>query len=144
MKRPSVVDLATKRKLALLDDFVNLPVTTGRESCLDEDPDLFFSEFPVDIAEAKDVCGSCPLINSCLEYAMKHENYGVWGGLSAEERYVARGNMHAFDQADIDDLIKEKNFILFATAAEVADHYEVETRTVIRWRNTIRQAQLAS
>ena len=30
------------------------------------------------------------------------------------------------------------------TANEVADYYEVETRTVIRWRNTIRQAQLAS
>jgi WhiB family transcriptional regulator, redox-sensing transcriptional regulator len=36
---------------------------------------------------AKAVCGSCPVIESCLRWALAaREPYGVWGGLSVEER----------------------------------------------------------
>lgn len=37
--------------------------------------------------EAKAVCQRCPVIEQCRTHALKvHEPYGVWGGLSAEER----------------------------------------------------------
>lgn len=36
---------------------------------------------------AKAICAQCPVINQCREYALAaQEPYGVWGGLSAEER----------------------------------------------------------
>lgn len=34
---------------------------------------------------AKAVCAQCPVRVRCLESAL-HEKYGVWGGLTAEER----------------------------------------------------------
>lgn len=36
---------------------------------------------------AKAICATCPVINECREYALAaHEPYGVWGGMSEEER----------------------------------------------------------
>ena len=36
---------------------------------------------------AKAICAKCPVINQCREYALAaHEPYGVWGGLTQEER----------------------------------------------------------
>ena len=36
---------------------------------------------------AKAVCSGCPVIVNCLRWALAaHEPYGVWGGMSAEER----------------------------------------------------------
>ncbi|GAA1668732.1 WhiB family transcriptional regulator [Fodinicola feengrottensis] len=37
--------------------------------------------------EAKVICASCPVLESCREHALKvREPYGVWGGLSESER----------------------------------------------------------
>jgi hypothetical protein len=42
---------------------------------------LFFSEESVEIAEAKAICGTCPLRLPCLEGAIERaEPWGVWGG----------------------------------------------------------------
>lgn len=144
-KRPEIIQFAKHNSLELLNDFVNLPAVTGNEACLPvEDPDIFFSDFALDIALAKDICAECPMIQSCRNYAMKHEDYGVWGGLTAGERFKLRGNKDAFNPSDIAELIREKDFIMHKTADEVAATYEVDTRTVARWRGTLRQAQQAS
>src|SRR4051795_11030135 len=38
-------------------------------------------------AAAKAVCARCPVIESCLKHALSvREPYGVWGGMSEEER----------------------------------------------------------
>jgi WhiB family redox-sensing transcriptional regulator len=38
-------------------------------------------------AAAKAVCGRCPVIDACLKHALSvREPYGVWGGMSEEER----------------------------------------------------------
>lgn len=36
--------------------------------------------------EAKKLCGSCPVITECAVYAIKHEDHGLWGGLTPPER----------------------------------------------------------
>lgn len=42
---------------------------------------LFFSEEPTEIAEAKAICGACPLAVPCLRGAIdRAEPWGVWGG----------------------------------------------------------------
>lgn len=144
-KRPEIVKFASKNSLDALNDFVNLPVWTGDEACLIvEDLDFFFSEFALDIALAKDICIECPMMVACRDYALKHENHGVWGGTSAEERFQLRGNREAFETHEIAQLLTEAKFILNTPADDVAAHYGVDTRTVARWRNTIRDAKKAS
>ncbi|HEY2297274.1 MAG TPA: WhiB family transcriptional regulator [Jatrophihabitans sp.] len=37
--------------------------------------------------QAKAICATCPVIANCRQWALAaREPYGVWGGLSAEER----------------------------------------------------------
>ena len=37
--------------------------------------------------EAKEVCGRCPVLDECRAHALTvKEPYGVWGGLSEDER----------------------------------------------------------
>lgn len=36
---------------------------------------------------AKSICGVCPVIKDCLDYAVEiREPYGIWGGLTETER----------------------------------------------------------
>lgn len=66
-----------------------------RAACGPGDADLFFPE-PGSLSRtewrrreqaAKAVCAACPVRRSCLEEALlKPEEFGVWGGLTADER----------------------------------------------------------
>ena len=41
------------------------------------------------IAIAKTVCASCPVVQMCREHALAvQEPYGIWGGLSEDERLI--------------------------------------------------------
>lgn len=50
--------------------------------CHDADAaDLFFSERPADLEQAKSLCLGCPLIQECRQGAIdRAEPWGVWGG----------------------------------------------------------------
>lgn len=55
--------------------------------CAQTDPEAFFPEKGGSTRDAKRVCGSCPVRDECLDYAMDHdEKFGIWGGLSERER----------------------------------------------------------
>ena len=32
------------------------------------------------------ICVSCPIWKECLTYAFEHENYGMWGAMTSQER----------------------------------------------------------
>jgi WhiB family redox-sensing transcriptional regulator len=80
----------------------SLRVTDGdwrhRAGCLDEDPELFFpvgTTGPAEqqIQDAKAVCALCPVQGECLEWALgagSQADFGVWGGLTEEERRSLR------------------------------------------------------
>lgn len=38
----------------------------------------------------RSICLACPIWKQCLTYAMEHEIYGVWGGMTSIERYSFR------------------------------------------------------
>jgi WhiB family redox-sensing transcriptional regulator len=39
------------------------------------------------IAAAKEICGSCPVNEECLQYALEtNQEAGVWGGYAEDER----------------------------------------------------------
>src|SRR6187551_1624629 len=49
----------------------------------------FYSDKASDKAIAKAICQTCSMIEECLDTALaKPEEYGVWGGLTADERRV--------------------------------------------------------
>jgi WhiB family redox-sensing transcriptional regulator len=49
--------------------------------CHSADPELFFSESQEVIAQAKTLCGGCPMKAKCLTAALSRaEPAGVWGG----------------------------------------------------------------
>lgn len=63
-------------------------------ACRGEDPSLFFHPEGErgELREArqraaKAICASCPVMAECREHALTvREPYGVWGGLSEDER----------------------------------------------------------
>ena len=63
-------------------------------ACRGTDPETFFSPDAergpsrrAREAAAKALCAVCPVVRECLEHALAvREPYGVWGGLSINER----------------------------------------------------------
>lgn len=68
-------------------------------TCRDESPEAFFVDagylgkrlsregVHLAVAEAKAVCGRCPVIDACAEWAFENdERWGIWGGLTEDER----------------------------------------------------------
>lgn len=63
-------------------------------ACRSMDSDVFFhpegergTARAQRIANAKSICMSCPVRVACAEHALRvREPYGIWGGLSEEER----------------------------------------------------------
>jgi WhiB family redox-sensing transcriptional regulator len=69
---------------------------TDLAACRSADPELFF---PVStsgpaldqVAEAKQVCASCPVASDCLAWALRAgESAGIWGGTTPDERRYLR------------------------------------------------------
>ena len=55
--------------------------------CAQTDPDAFFPEKGESARQAKSVCWTCPVRIECRDYAVaRNERFGVWGGLSEQER----------------------------------------------------------
>ncbi|TDV47776.1 transcription factor WhiB [Actinophytocola oryzae] len=63
-----------------------------RAACRDADPELFFPVSDMgpgarQIADAKAVCGRCPVRTQCLDYAVETGlDHGVFGGTTERER----------------------------------------------------------
>lgn len=81
-----------------------------RAACRNEDPELFF---PVGntgpallwIEDAKRICNQrCPVRDACLLWALDHAEFGVYGGMSEDERKAlklrtVRANQRARERA---------------------------------------------
>lgn len=65
-------------------------------ACLHADPDLFFPISPAgpsrrDVDRAKSFCARCTVLRQCLEFAQANAPvYGIWGGMTLEERQRVR------------------------------------------------------
>lgn len=60
-----------------------------RAACRGRDVALWFSEDYSEIAEARAVCATCPVRDTCLAENL-FEPYGVWGGKSERQRRLLR------------------------------------------------------
>jgi len=59
-------------------------------ACRGLDPDLFYAESGTAIMKAKSLCATCDVREQCLEWAIRREEFGVWGGTTARERAAMR------------------------------------------------------
>lgn len=67
-----------------------------QSACRDADPELFFPIRGDNNVEAKAICRRCEVRAECLEYATHtRQQWGTWGGLSAEERTGKHKNRRA-------------------------------------------------
>ena len=63
----------------------------GTPACTSEEVDLFFAEttdsdYGKRNHQAKKVCAECPYVAECLEWALKNNEIGVWGGTTERDR----------------------------------------------------------
>jgi WhiB family redox-sensing transcriptional regulator len=59
----------------------------SKAACQGLDPEIFYPLDEEDTEEAKAVCATCTVRESCLEHALGYrEKEGVWGGASERER----------------------------------------------------------
>ena len=71
-----------------------LPAWMQRGACVGAtDPDLWYPERGQSPKRAKRICASCQVREDCLAWALEHEGFGIWGGLSPNERRrLSRGS----------------------------------------------------
>lgn len=63
--------------------------------CAQTDPEVWHPEKGQRLTTltAKLMCGGCPLLDVCLEWALDHPTqtrYGIWGGMDEKERRAER------------------------------------------------------
>lgn len=63
-------------------------------SCAESVGDIWFPETnSPNTKTAKAICNDCPVIDSCLNYALENRfNDGIWGGLTPNERKLLLRN----------------------------------------------------
>ena len=77
----------TSRSIDILDTLLAGAI------CAEEPIDVFFPYHSKNVAAAIEICNQCPVIETCLEFAMSLEGtrgrdmrFGVFGGLTPTER----------------------------------------------------------
>ena len=101
-------------------------------ACEGEDPEIFFEEILAPIAVA--ICSTCPARQACLSYALDNEQYGVWGGRTADERAAIRGGAveASPEERQLVWLIHER-VARGDLMPEIAAAADVNQRTLYRW-----------
>jgi hypothetical protein len=130
-----------------------------RSACRDVDPELFFpaaESGPAhrrQVAEAKAVCGRCPVVAECLAEALTRMPYGIAGGLTEEERRGLpcrrRGDglgvaLEELARVGTPAEVAAAGRVLFGRgrpAREVAWQCGVSERTALRWARSCRLAR---
>lgn len=85
-----------ERTLSVVDATWNNLSWREAGACVDLDTNLFFpiglTGHAIDQTNvAKTICGECPVRGQCLEFALRtHQDYGVWGGRTEDERRAIR------------------------------------------------------
>jgi WhiB family transcriptional regulator, redox-sensing transcriptional regulator len=55
--------------------------------CRQYDPEIFFAPRARAERKAKTICGRCPVMNDCLDFALQARvEFGIWGGMNGKER----------------------------------------------------------
>jgi WhiB family redox-sensing transcriptional regulator len=61
--------------------------------CAQTDPEIFFPDKGASNRAAVAVCKLCPVKPECADWALRHNEVGIWGGMSANQRKELRRNL---------------------------------------------------
>ena len=139
-KRPLLMDLAIGGGLKEALNMMDFPNFGKDAACDGLDTEIFFEDTVPAAKKAKEICSSCPLKTICAEWGIRYENHGVWGGLSAKERFLMRGGKDAIEPLDLTQAAKDYQIIMFKPLEEISQRFNVAERTVIRWKEILKQA----
>jgi hypothetical protein len=69
----------------------------NKAACQSESTNVFYSfeesravKKLINIDVFRNICAPCPIWRDCLRYSLEYEFYGIWGGLTGEERVALR------------------------------------------------------
>lgn len=67
------------------------PRFTGDEPCAQIGDHMYFWDGPpAGLQHVLTACDGCPMLAPCRDWAVAHEEFGLWGGLFASARAVLR------------------------------------------------------
>lgn len=130
--------------IAQLKDLLPPQEITDNAACGPETADLFFSEDPLEIAQAREICMGCPVRQLCLEYSLWINDQGIAGGLMPAERLKMRNGEPVFSFEDINEAIRIQRDIKVMNADDFSEKYEITERTYYRWKEALDSQSLAS
>jgi len=140
--RPAIIELVAKNRLAeLCDEIEGFPYFPNA-ACIGEDPDFFFPDDMATTVKAKAVCAACPVQKDCLATAVSQGLEGVWGGTTETER-ASLTKARDYTLPTRQAARQELRYIYLGEVNKVAASYDVDRRTVHRWRNIIEDNPLA-
>lgn len=64
-----------------------LDVDWEQAACRDVDKSVFFPKTNATVQATK-YCEECPIQKDCRDYALEHEEFGIWGNMSARQRRI--------------------------------------------------------
>ena len=105
------------------------PYFDGSQLCAQTDPEVFFPEMPEipttlpekdkrrlrklysqqfkeEEATAKQICGHCNFLKECLDYSLRTDVQGIWGGTNAKERKELRKTLNMLNPKPLSMQIK--------------------------------------
>ena len=65
---------------------VDIGVWRAQAACIGLGDLLFEDRMRTVVKKAKRLCSTCAVKQECLDYALRNNEDGVWGGLTANER----------------------------------------------------------
>jgi WhiB family redox-sensing transcriptional regulator len=125
-------------KLQELTALLELPQFFAEARCVGKEPTVFDGENQKAIAEAKKICNTCPVRIECANWAIRTQEFGVWGSLTPEERRKKAKGMKVVDITGL--RLLDDEFVKLTSnspIAELASEFKVTTRTIHRWRKKI-------
>lgn len=55
-------------------------------ACVGKQELFFMDHMLITVRKAKAICAGCSVRDKCLEHALANQEYGIWGGMTANER----------------------------------------------------------
>ena len=133
-KRPEIIALANKGSIAFLEKLQNLSHQFDSEMCLAVSPTELSEDPNLGTPSPKAACVTCQMLDTCVANAGQTKNPLE----SKSHLKKSLASEHGLKDSDVGRLVSEMNYILYSPASEVSSHFNVESRTVVRWRATIR------
>ena len=137
--RPQVLEIVFSNSFETLIKEIPSMSWTMSAACASEDPDLFFTEEPDQVNRALAICNSCPMRELCLSAALYFEEAGIWGGTTEHQRASMSCKASNYRDLTEKEAASQLREIMHSPAEFVARKFDVQQRTVWRWRDGIKK-----